>query len=268
MANEILFRELSAKELHNKAIDGGSADPVHWISLPRGSTSTLAALDRRVGSVAYDTTQSLIVVDNGSAFLPLAQLAGAALTNPTISGGSITGALTTTVGVGAKNGATVTAVENGNGVIQKTTLSLASTPVTVANVTGASFGGVKLYDFPEGRILVLGTTTSLSFNWAATDIVATGSGDFSLGSTITDDDTLDTTDVNLLPSSAMLDPFVLGVGNGAGALEASAHIDGTGGAIDCNLNIIIDDADVEDEASDIVLVTGSVVLTWINLGDY
>jgi hypothetical protein len=172
-------------------------------------------------------------------------------------------------GNGAKNGSTVSVVEYGVGdVIHKTVINFASTPVTVANTTGASFGNVKVYDFPEGRIGVLGATTSLSFNWAGTDIAATGSGDFSFGTTGTADATLSTTDVDIIPSSAMLDPFVAGVGTGTGALAASAQFDGTSTAKDVYINIIIDDADVADGASDIVLVTGSLTVTWINLGDY
>lgn len=189
------------------------------------------------------------------------------LTSPTVNTPTVTNCLTTT-GVGAKNGATVTVVEKGEGTIHQSILTLASTPVTVANTTGASFGGVKLYDFPEGRILILGVTANLSFVWTDEDIAADGSGDFSLGTTITADATLDGTDVDLLPSSAMLDPFVLGVGTGVGALAASAQFDGTATAVDANLNIIIDDADVSDAASDIVLVSGTVTMTWINLGDY
>lgn len=187
----------------------------------------------------------------------------------TLNAPNITGIPTTTVGIGAKNGATVTAVENGDGVVHKTTLTLASTPVTVANTTGASFGGVKLYDFPEGRLLVLGVTASLGFVWTGEDIAQDGSGDFSLGTTITADATLDSTDVDLLPSTAMTDPFVLGVGAAtASALAASAQFDGTGTAKDLNLNVIIDDADVSDGASDVVLASGTVTVHWINLGDY
>lgn len=172
------------------------------------------------------------------------------------------------VGVGAKNGDTVVVQELGNTVVKQTVLSLTATPVTVANTTGASFGGVKLYGFPAGRILVLGVTADLSMDWSASDIVATGSGDFSMGTTITADATLDGTDVNLLPSTGMLDPFAAGVGTAKGALAASAQFDGTSTAIDANLNIIIDDDDVDNAASDIVLVTGTIKLTWINLGDY
>lgn len=177
-------------------------------------------------------------------------------------------ALRTVFGVNASPAATIAAKEIFDGVVHKTVLTLASFPVTVANATGASFGSGKVYDFPAGRILVHGVTCSLSFDWSGQDIVATGSGDFSIGTTATADATLATTDVDLLPSSAMLDPFVAGVGTGTGALAASAQFDGTATAKDAILNLIIDDADVSDGASDVVLVSGTITITWINLGDY
>lgn len=176
---------------------------------------------------------------------------------------------TTVSGAGAKNGATVTASERGNSTVHQTVLTLASTPVTVANTTGASFGGVKIYDFPAGRILVLGVTASVGFVWTDEDIAAAGSGDYSLGSTITADATLGGTDVDMLPSTAMTDPAVLGVAAATNnALAVSAQFDGTATAIDVNLNIIIDDADVADAASDVVLASGTVTISWVNLGDY
>jgi hypothetical protein len=176
-------------------------------------------------------------------------------------------------GVGADEGATVTATEASPGVHQ-TVLTLDQTVVTVANTTGASFGGTKLYTFPEGRILILGVAADLSIDWSAaldeeTPIISlTGSGDLSIGTTITDDATLDGTDVDLLPSTAMLDPFVDGVGSASGALAASAQFDGTTTPVELNLNMIIDDADVEDATTADVLVSGTVTVTWVNLGDY
>lgn len=174
-------------------------------------------------------------------------------------------------GAGAAAGTGVTATESGDSTVHQTTLTLVNTPVTVANTTGASFGSQKLYDFPEGRLLILGVTAYFStIDWSGQDIGATGSGDYSLGTTATADATLATTDVDLLPSSAMLDPFVAGVGssNAGTALAASAQFDGTATPKDCYLNVIIDDADVADAASDIVLFTGTIKITWINLGDY
>lgn len=182
-----------------------------------------------------------------------------------------TAAPRTTAGVGAKNGATVTAAEFGVGVLHKTTLTLANAVVNVANTTGASFGGTLLYTFPEGRILVMGVTANLAVVWtdASSPVIAQdGSGDFSLGTTITADATLDGTDVDLLPSTAMTDPFVAGVGAAVGALAASAQFDGTTTPVELNVNMIIDDADVGDATNQDVLVSGTVTFTWVNLGDY
>lgn len=150
----------------------------------------------------------------------------------------------------------------------KEVITLTDFSVTVANTTGASFGNGKIYDFPEGRILVLGAVANLTFNWSGQDIGATGSGDFSLGSTATADATLSSTDANMIASSAMTDPFVAGVGSGVGSSAAAVYLDGTTTAADAYLNLIIDDADVADAASDTVLVNGTITLYFINLGDY
>jgi len=169
----------------------------------------------------------------------------------------------------ANTATTVSYNEFSNGPLHQTVLTLTDFPVTVANTTGASFGSAKLYDFIAGRIAIAGVTASLGFNWAATTIAATGSGDWSLGTTATTDATLSSTDVDLCPSTAMTDPAVAGVAAATGgALAATAQFDGTSTAKDAYLNIIIDDADVADAASDIVLVTGTVRITWIDLGDY
>lgn len=67
--NYPLFADRKAQVLVNKAIDGGQADPNHWITVPVGTTAQLAALERRQGSVAYDSTLDQMVVDDGSGFV-------------------------------------------------------------------------------------------------------------------------------------------------------------------------------------------------------
>lgn len=176
----------------------------------------------------------------------------------------------TLIGAGAENGATVSVVESSNGLMNKTVLTLDETSVTAANTTGASFGSVKLYDFPAGCILVLGASANLTFDWS-TDlgIALDGSGDFSIGSTATAEATLATTEVNLVPSSAMEDNATAdGVKRGVGSSTAATYLDGTTTAADVYLNIIIDDADVANADSSPILVSGTLTLFWINLGDY
>ena len=167
----------------------------------------------------------------------------------------------------AANGAV--AVETGN-VARKTVLTLVDVPVTVGNTTGVSFGGTKVYDFPAGRILILGATlAALSFDLTdagnATPIDAADGGDVAFGTTPPTDGTLTGTDVDIIPSTS-IDPISGGI-TGV-ALAASAQFDGTTTAKDINVNIIIDDADVGDGASDVLLVNGVLTVHWVNLGDY
>lgn len=184
-------------------------------------------------------------------------------------------------GLGAPNASApghITAVHEGDGPVIQTTLTLTDVELLAGNTTGVSFGSVKLYDFPEGRIGILSTTAyfpSIDWSDAARDggdaPAATGSGDYSLGTTAADDGTLTGTDVDILPSSAMLDPFVASVGrsNAGTALAAMAQWDGTTTAVDMYLNALIDDADVSDgDAGAIVKFTGTIKFTWVNLGDY
>lgn len=171
-----------------------------------------------------------------------------------------------TVGTAAAN---VVAAETG-GLVRKTILTLTDVEVTVGNTAGVSFGGTKIYDFPAGRILVLGVimrgiTFDLTDAGNVTPIDAADGGDVAIGSTVPSDGTLTGTDVDLMPSTS-IDPISAGI-TGA-ALAASAQFDGTTTPLDANLNILIDDADVGDGASDVLLVSGVVELHWVPLGDY
>lgn len=155
------------------------------------------------------------------------------------------------------------------GPFNKLLLNITALPVTVANSTGISFGSKQLLDFPQGRIVIAGGTINFTtISWAAESIVQTGSGDFALGTTATADGTINSTEVDIMASTAMLDPFVAGLGTGSGLLVKSTEFDGTATAKDLFLNVIIDDADVSDADTDTVLFTGVLTLVWGFLGDY
>jgi hypothetical protein len=174
--------------------------------------------------------------------------------------------VTGTVGVAATD---VVAAESGS-LVRKTVLTLTNVSVTAANTTGVSFGGTKIYDFPDGRILVLGVTIAdvvfdLTDAGNVTPIAGADGGDIALGTTAPTDGTLTNTDVDLLPSTS-IDPISDGVAGAA--LAASAQFDGTGTAKDMFFNILIDDADVADGASDVLLVNATVTVHWVLLGNY
>ncbi len=185
---------------------------------------------------------------------------------PEVSSGSSTPLVST----GAASHATVAAAEGGTGPFHQTVLTLTDFPVLVGNTTGISFGSRELYAFPQGRISIRGCTLKLlTFKLTdplnVTPIATTHGGDVAVGTTATADATLTGTDVDLLPSTS-IDPISAGI---AGAtLAADALFDGTTTAKKAFMNVIIDDSDVADGASDLILVSGTLTITWLFLGDY
>lgn len=56
------------EQLTNKDIDGGTASNTSRLTLPQNTTVNLAALTRKEGTIAYDTTLNEVVFDNGTSF--------------------------------------------------------------------------------------------------------------------------------------------------------------------------------------------------------
>lgn len=178
--------------------------------------------------------------------------------------------LTNTAGAGTKNGATVTAAEYGDGTVHQTVLTLAETPIAVTDAN--AYGSVKLYDLPEGRILVLGVTASIQ--WAVTSARAGTINDnasltWALGTAAASNATLSSTMVDLAPKTTKVLAAATTELNTAStaALAASAHFDGTGTAKDVYLNAAFETG-TDIDADGTLAATGTVTITWINLGDY
>lgn len=173
--------------------------------------------------------------------------------------------LATDQGIGAVNGTGVT-VEEKRGQIQNSVINLASTSITVTDTGGANggYGSLKIYDLPAGNILVLGATSNLSFTRGSTGISATAVVKHALGSVaVSTSDTLSSTLANVIPSTNAT--LAAGTGSGGGESTAVTFLDGTTTAADLILNIGVADANIS--ASDSVSVSGTVNVSWINLGD-
>lgn len=166
---------------------------------------------------------------------------------------------------GAKNGTTVSAVET-TPFVNKTVVTMASTPVTVTEIGAGTnaVGGVKIYDFPAGRILVLGVTVANVAVTVDTNALDNADGgDFAFGTAAPGaDGLLDGTAVDLCPSTS-IDPITNITDS---ALAASAQFDGTATAKDVYFSMSVDDADVS--ATHTNTVSGVVTIKWVNLGDY
>ena len=155
------------------------------------------------------------------------------------------------------------------GPLCQTTLTLNNVPQAVVN--GVEYQGTKIYDFPQGRILILGVTATLQQKTtsAIASTLNSATGAISLGTATASSVTLNSTMADLLPSTAFTSSTVINVAGTAvsAALAASAQFDGTTTAKDVYLNTAYaTTTDVDADATQ--TISGTVNITWVQLGDY
>lgn len=155
------------------------------------------------------------------------------------------------------------------GALHQTTLTLDNVAQTVTN--GTEYQSNQIYTFPEGRILVLGVTATLqqkTTSALASTINASSTGAISLGTAAASNVSLTGTMVDLLPSTAFTSSATINVAGTAvsAALAASAQFDGTSTAKSVYLNTAYaTTTDVDGNGTQ--TISGTVVLTWVYLGD-
>lgn len=156
------------------------------------------------------------------------------------------------------------------GSFVKTTLTLDNVPQTVTN--GTEYQSTKIFTFPEGRVLVLGVTATLqqkTTSALASTLNASSTGAIALGTAAASNVSLTSTMVDLLPSTAFTSSATINVAGTAvsAALGASAQFDGTTTAKPVYLNTAYaTTTDVDGNATQ--TISGTVVIVWVNLGDY
>ena len=184
----------------------------------------------------------------------------------------LVGTLITTSGTGDVAGTGNTAIEYASGVHQ-TVVTLTDTAIVMADEAGVvGWGRMKIYEFPEGAVMVLSAVADIVLTKSSAGINDDWDGDFAVGTaTVANDATLSSTEANIIPSTATAQA-VAGVTAADGqstVTEVPLIIDGTTTAGDVWLNFVVDDADhdITGTACNIIC-NGTMTLTWINLGDY
>lgn len=179
------------------------------------------------------------------------------------------------VGVGSNSTAGVTVFEKGSGVVKQTYLELNAVTVTISDDGGvAQFGGVQIYDFPEGMLYWKGALISGTLTAGVTGtIIDDWDGDVALGSvTATTGATLVSTEADYVTSTAVS----AGAADKDGVVDAfsvatvltesgARWFDGTSTAKNLFLNFVIDD-DVSHTAGTAEF-TGTVIINWEMIGD-
>ncbi len=166
---------------------------------------------------------------------------------------------------GAVAGTNIAAVEK-VGVVRQTIITLAAESLTMTDATTAGcHGSQKIYDFPEGRICILGAHADLVLTAGAGGISDTAAAVAALGTAAlaTDNAALSGTEADLIASTTAT--LSGGIGDFEGANTAATFWDGSATAKDCFLNIAVPDAG--STGNDTMLVSGTVTLTWVLLGD-
>lgn len=175
-----------------------------------------------------------------------------------------------TGGGGAVNGGTVSEVDRSSNNVHTSVITLTATPLTVTDAL--AYAGLKIYDFPEGRVFILGSTGSLTFTTTSALASTINSGaamDWALGTVTASSITLATTMLDILPKVDNPTSTTINVAAAAttGALVAAAQFDGTATAKDVFLNVSFP-TDTEIDADGTLTVTGTITITWVQLGDF
>lgn len=174
----------------------------------------------------------------------------------------------------------VTVSETGFGNFRRTILTLTDTPITITDAL--AYAGLKLYDFPAGRINVLDCLTSLAFKTTSvldSTLNASSTVAYGVGSATASATTLATTMQNFMPgsgetpkeftSSATINvagTTVTGFLAAVAAAQLGAKVNGTGTASDVFLNVAVPTGtDIDTDAT--LTVSGTIEITWINGGD-
>jgi hypothetical protein len=166
----------------------------------------------------------------------------------------------------ANPGATLSTVNAISGM-NKTVTTFATYVLTITDAGAAgAHGSIKLIDFPEGHIKILGGHQVLTFTETGSEISATATFDAGVGSaavgvdneelTGTEGDITGVEDEAALVASTLLFDTIT---------TTDQTLDGSSTASDAYLNVAIAAADCS--ANSTLNVTGTVTICWILLGD-
>lgn len=159
--------------------------------------------------------------------------------------------------------------DGGPGGYYRTTITLNDMAQTVVN--GTEYQGTKIYDFPECRMYVIGAVATLqqkTTSVLASTLNASSTGAIGVGTATASATTLATTMQDIIPTTAFTSSATVNVaGTAVSAVLASpAVFDGTSTAKDLYLNTAFaTTGDVDADATQ--TISGTIVVSWVNLGD-
>jgi len=169
---------------------------------------------------------------------------------------------------GTPNGAGVT-VEASQEGYTKTVLHFNGTQITLADEAGVvAYGGLKVFDFPAGLILVASAVADLVVTKTSAGVNADWDGDFGVGSAAAgNNNALAGTEQNIIPTTPT-PQAAAGATTAKGISTGGVQLDGTATPVDVYLNFLVDDTDHNVTGTPCKLVVnGTLTLVWALAGD-
>lgn len=163
--------------------------------------------------------------------------------------------------------ATASAIAKGEGVLKQVVITFTDLAITITDEAGViGYGGVKVFDFDEGNLAILGASLNLTSVAYTGGINADADGDVAVGTvTAANDADLTSTEADIIPKTTV--PQATGGATTATARSTAASFhDGTSTAKDAFLNWLIDDLDQDGGGT--VTVSGTLTLNVADYGDY
>lgn len=141
--------------------------------------------------------------------------------------------------------------------------------MTFTGVSGAAIDQTAVLEgLPEGNILLLGAVANLTFTGPTSANLANDfQGDYGIGTTPADDNSITGADVNIIGSTAIPAATAEVSANVRATNATQAIIDNTDGSGEINLNVLLDADEVTDGEDVDITVTGTVDIAYIVLGD-
>jgi len=160
------------------------------------------------------------------------------------------------------------AAQHCGGKVRTTVLTLNAVPVAVTDAS--AYANIQVYDFPKGRIQILGVIGSLywAVTTARTTINDSASLTWALGTVVASNITLATTMIDLAAKATKVLAAATTALNTISetALSASVQFDGSGTAKDMFLNVGFEtNTDIDGDGT--LTATGTITITWVDLGD-
>jgi len=146
---------------------------------------------------------------------------------------------------------------------------------TSFDITGVAdtvdWATVQIGPLPEGNILLLGAVARIQVDGGAdAHIIDNWDGDYAIGTAPTADEALAGEELNIIPStaiSAAADDKLAPYTRATTTATEQVIIDNTAGAMEINLNLLIDDNVITDAEDGTFAVAGTLDIAYIVLGD-